>query len=136
MAKTNSEIEKEYQDTLKVSQSLLNGIQRTLETNAQILGQSTDAAKSWSSALMESLGDLNDEESLLKAINSLERQKTEWQSIASELGQEAVDNEKALLNVAQKSLQAELTKVQAINKVNDAAGPGWSQRRNCPVWFS
>ena len=121
MAKTNSEIEKEYQDTLKVSQSLLNGIQRTLETNAQILGQNTDAAKSWSSALMESLGDLNDEESLLKAINSLERQKTEWQSVASELGQEAVDNEKALLNVAQKSLQAELTKVQAINKVNDAA---------------
>lgn len=119
--KTNAEIEQEYQDTLKVSQSLLGDIQKLLNDNVDAQGEMTGASKAYNKTLESILGDITSYEDLLDGIVKLEREKSDWLSMANEFGEEAVKRETAALDVAVKSLRNEEKKLVAIQAANNVA---------------
>ena len=119
--KTQIEIEQEYQDTLKVSQSLLGDIGKLLQGNADTQEELSNATKAYNKTLESAISDIETYEDLLVGIVKLEREKNDWLSMAEDFGEEAVQQESARLDVALASLKAEEKKLGAINQVNDMA---------------
>jgi len=119
--KTQAEIEKDYQDALKVSQSLVGDIRKLLDSSVEAQGEMTAAAKAYNKTLESSLSDVESYEDLLDNIVKLEREKNDWLSMAEEFGEEAVKQEGARLDLAITGLRTEQKRMDAIKQVDNVA---------------
>jgi hypothetical protein len=121
MARTQADIEKEYQDTLRVSQSLIGNIQQLLDSSSDSQQELLDAARAYNRTISSTLSDIDSYEGLLDGIVKLEREKADWLSMANDFGREAVQQEMARLDIAIQALKTEQKRLDAIKMVDDVA---------------
>lgn len=121
MARTQADIEREYQDALRVSQSLVGNIQQLLDNSADSQEELLNAARAYNRTISSTLSDIESYEDLLDGIVKLENEKADWLSMANTFGREAVQQEMARLDIAIQALKTEQKRIDAIKMVDDIA---------------
>lgn len=73
--KTAADLEKEYQDALKVSSSMVNGLTKLLEANTGAINKKTNAEKGYQKSLKQMVEDTDNAASIQERIAKIEEQK-------------------------------------------------------------
>jgi hypothetical protein len=76
MAKNKAQIEKEYQDALKVSSSMVSGLNKLLEANTDAINKKSNAEKGYQKSLKALLEDTNEAADINERIAKIEEAKT------------------------------------------------------------
>lgn len=100
-------LEKEYQDSLKVSQSLLSAMAKDIDAEVDARTKLGKALKDFNRDLKSSVGSLSNSESITKEIQKLEAQKT--QIAQSYFGKNKVigDKKQEILDITLQTLHVE-----------------------------
>ena len=121
MARTQADIEREYQDALRVSQSLIGNIQQLLDSSSDSQEELLTAARAYNRTIASTLSSIESYEDLLDSIVQLENEKADWLSMANDFGREAVQQEAARLDIAIQALRTEQKRLDAIKMVDNIA---------------
>lgn len=73
--KTAADLEKEYQDALKVSSSMVNGLTKLLEANTGAINKKTNAEKGYQKSLKQMIEDTDNAASIQERIARIEQEK-------------------------------------------------------------
>jgi hypothetical protein len=121
MAKTKAEIQQEYNEALKVSQSLTGALNKMIDATEASQKKVSDAQKKYNDNLKSANSSATDYESTQEAISALEKQKTG-------LAKKYFGANVKLLPQKQKEVQAnidilksEAERIKLVNKLDNAA---------------
>jgi len=105
MAKNKAQLEKEYQDALKISSSMVSDLTKLLDENTSATNKKTKAEKGYQKSLKQMLEDSDKASSIQDRIASIEQQKEKFAKNYfgknKQIGQLAIAN----LNVEQDKLK-------------------------------
>lgn len=105
MAKNKAQLEKEYQDALKISSSMVSDLTKLLDDNTSATNKKTKAEKGYQKSLKQMLEDSDKASSIQDRIASIEQQKEKFAKNYfgknKQIGQLAIAN----LNVEQDKLK-------------------------------
>ena len=114
-------IQKEYEESLKVSQSLLTGLGKLIDANADKSGKANSALDKQNKAIKSILKDIESQEDLMKGVLDLQDQRATVDQRYFGINQKLRGAKKAELDLAIDGLKAENDKLNAINQVDAAA---------------
>tara|TARA_B100000902_G_C27321441_1_gene924882 strand:- start:5028 stop:7454 length:2427 start_codon:yes stop_codon:yes gene_type:complete len=105
MAKNKAQLEKEYQDALKISSSMVSDLTKLLDDNTSATNKKTKAEKGYQKSLKQMLDDSDKASSIQERIAGIEQQKEKFAKNYfgknKQIGQLAIAN----LNVEQNKLK-------------------------------
>ena len=114
-------IQKEYEESLKVSQSLLEGLGKLIDANTGKAGKQNAAIDKQNKEIKSILGGIESQEDLLEGIIKLQDQRNTVDKRYFGINKKLRTGKKAELDIQIKSLTAENQKLNAINQVDGAA---------------
>lgn len=121
MAKTKAEIEKEYQDVLKVSTSLVGALNKMIDDTAASQGKISDAAKKYNENLKSIISSTETEEDLNETLIKLQREKNSLADRYFGANKRLLPQKQAEADVAISALRAEQSRLEIIGMVDNAA---------------
>jgi hypothetical protein len=120
MAKTNAEIQQEYNDALKVSQSMLGGLNKMIDETAKSQKKLSDGQKKYNENLKSIYSSAQDVESTEEAIIKAQKEKAGLSKRYFGANAKLLPQKQAEADVGIKSLKTELERLKVVNKVDDA----------------
>ena len=120
MAKTNAEIQQEYNEALKVSQSLTGALTKMVNDTEASQKKLSDAAKAYNENLKNIYSSATDVESTEAAILAAEKQKGELSKRYFGANQKLLPQKRAEADVGIKTLKSELKRLQVVKQVDES----------------
>ena len=114
-------IQKEYEESLKVSQSLLTGLGKLIDDNADKSNKANSALDKQNQAIKSILKDIESQEDLIQGVLDLQDQRATLEQRYFGINQNLIGAKRAELDLAIAGLKAENDKLNAINQVDKAA---------------
>lgn len=114
MAKNKAQLEKEYQDALKVSSSMVSGLTKLIEANTGATKKKTSAEKGYQKSLKQMLADSDKAASIQDRIAAIESEK-------ASISKRYFGKNKQIGDIIQDTLSKEKERLTTIGKVDDKA---------------
>ena len=114
MAKNKAQLEKEYQDALKISSSMVSDLTKLLDDNTSATNKKTKAEKGYQKSLKQMLEDSDAASNIQERIASIEQQKEKF-------AKNYFGKNKQIGQLAIANLNVEHNKLKAMDLVNDKA---------------
>lgn len=121
MAKSKAQIQQEYNEALKVSQSLTGALNKMIDDTAKGQKRITDAQKRYNEGLKNIVDSATDVESTEEAILALEKKKEGVAKRYWGANAKLVPQKKAEIQASIDILKSESKRLQLVNQVDDAA---------------
>lgn len=120
-AEHRNDLEKEYQDLLKVSTSMIGGMQRQMDTYADTYATLTPVGKKHIDQLREGIDGLSDQKSIVTQINKYKKERNFLQDKYKQTGFGIYDDLRSQMQVQIDTLDLMNKRIAAIKAVGDVA---------------